>query len=289
MHRSRGQRPVCGGASQSWRKELRTSLRCSSCCGRPSHPFGKSSGEGALNSECSSYYKTINALWQLHQGILFVPLIKGWSATYEAENDEGVAALLTRVDGVDRRLKDNSWCSLSLYGSEGRSSKVLVADASSAPVGSSATIRPVSADETDVEVVMSVSGATKALMLLIGVKPSPFVTEDFVRKASVTTALTTVAKLKRLTLCCVRSEKRHFESALAFRAPAIVHAWSATTKQTVWIRWCRRWAQNTVTSQTYDDWCAVCGEDDEFACWEPNSCSCYTWQSPTNCHSTFAH
>ena len=38
-------------------------------------------------------------------------------------------------------------------GSEGRSSKVLVADASSAPVGSRAAIRTVSADRTDVEVV----------------------------------------------------------------------------------------------------------------------------------------
>ena len=43
----------------------------------------------------------------------------------------------------------------------------------------------------------------------------------------------------------------------------------------------------TVTSQTDGDWCAVCGEDN--ACWEPNSCRCYTSQSPTNCHSTFAH
>ena len=50
-------------------------------------------------------------------------------------------------------------------------------------------------------------------------------TENFVGKASVTTALTTVAR--RLSLCC---EKRYFESALAFKAPAIVHAWSATTK-----------------------------------------------------------
>ena len=62
-------------------------------------------------------------------------------------------------------------------------------------------------------------------------KPSPFVIEDFVGKASVTTALTTVAR--QLTLSCDRSEKRHLESALAIKAPAIVHAWSATTKETV--------------------------------------------------------
>ena len=91
-----------------------------------------------------------------------------------------------------------------------------MADASSAPVGSSATIRTVSADETDVEVVMSLSGATRAPVSFcnaVGVKPSPFMTKDFVGKASVTTALTTVAR--RLTLCCDRREKRHFESPLA--------------------------------------------------------------------------
>ena len=108
-------------------------------------------------------------------------------------------------------------------------------DASSAPVGSSAAIPTVSAGKTDVEVhgrSMSVGGATRALVLFCNaVKPSSFVTEDFVGKASVTTALTTVAR--RLTLCCDRSEKRHLESALAIKAPAIVRAWSATTKQAV--------------------------------------------------------
>ena len=67
---------------------------------------------------------------------------------------------------------------------------MLVADASSAPVGSSATIQSVSADEMNVEVVVSVSGATRALVLFcnaVGMKPSPFVREDFVGKASVTT------------------------------------------------------------------------------------------------------
>ena len=76
-------------------------LRCSRCCGRPGHPFGKGSGKGVLNSECSSYHKTINALLQLHPGMtsfFFVPLKKEWSATNEG-NAEGVAALLTRVEG----------------------------------------------------------------------------------------------------------------------------------------------------------------------------------------------
>ena len=169
--------------------------------------------------------------------LFFVPLKKESSATSEGKR-RGCGC---SVDGcgsrVDRRLKDDSLCSLSLHGSEGRSSKVLVADASNAPVGSSATIRTVSADETDVEVVMSVSGATRALVLFcnaVGVKPSPFVTDDFVGKASVTTALTTVAR--RLALCCDRSESvtsslhlpsRHRQSSICLVSE------SATTKQTV--------------------------------------------------------
>ena len=199
--------------------------------------------------------------------------------------------LCWRLWRVDRRLKDVSLCSLSLRGSEGRSSKVLVADARRAPVGSSATIRIVSADETDAEVT-SVSGATRALVLFcnaVGVKPSPFVPQDFSPRP--------VSPLPWLPWLCdlpsaVIGQKSvtsnlHLPSKAC--APAIVHARWTTTKQTAWIRWCRRWAQSTVTSQTDGDWCAVCGEDGGFACWEPNSCSCCTWQSPTNCHSTFAH
>ena len=183
-------------------------------------------------------------------------------------------------------------CSLLLHGSEGRSSKVFVADTSSATVGSSATIRTVSADETAVEVVMSVSGALRALVLFckaVGVKPSPFVTEDFVGKASVTTAPwpqwlgnwpSAVTDQKSVT-SSLHLPSRHRQSSM------LGHDQRRPNK--LWILWCRRWAPSTVTSQTDDDWCAVCGEDDGFACWEPNSCSCYTWQSPTNCQSTFAH
>ena len=72
----------------------------SSCCGRPGHPFGKSSGEGALNSECSSHYKTINALLQLHPrigwlGVSFLCRSKRSGLLRTKENAEGVAALLT--------------------------------------------------------------------------------------------------------------------------------------------------------------------------------------------------
>ena len=189
----------------------------------------------ALTTKQSMRFCSSTREW-LGVSFFFVPLKKESSATRGKEKMR-VWLLCWRVEGrssTEGRL--DSLCSLSLHGSEGRSSKVLVADASSTPVGRNATIWTVSADETDVEVVMSVNGATRALVLFcnaVGVKPSPFVTEGFVGKASVTTALTTVAR--RLTLCSDRSaaEKRHFESALAFKAPAIVHAWSAMTKQTV--------------------------------------------------------
>ena len=101
MHRRRGQR------AHVWRRfaivaEGASLLRCSSCCGRPGHPFGKSSGEGALNFKCSSYYKTINALLQLHPGMTtsfcFVPLERSVLLRTK-KNAEGVAALLTRVEG----------------------------------------------------------------------------------------------------------------------------------------------------------------------------------------------
>ena len=52
-----------------------------------------------------------------------------------------------------------------------------------------------STNETDMEVVMSVSGATRTLVFFckdIGVKPSSFLTEGFVGKASVAIAMTSV-------------------------------------------------------------------------------------------------
>ena len=68
-------------------------------------------------------------------------------------------------------------------------------------------------------------------------------------------AFTTVAR--RLALCCYRSEKRHFEFAFVFKEPAIVHAYSAKTKQCEF-----------VDVRGDDDECAVCSKDDGFACWE---------------------
>ena len=56
---------------------------------------------------------------------------------------------------------------------------VLVENASSSEVGSSATTRTVITEETDLEVVVSVSGKLRSLVLFckaIGVKPSSLLT-----------------------------------------------------------------------------------------------------------------
>ena len=55
-----------------------------------------------------------------------------------------------------------------------------------------------STDETDMEVVMSVSGTAKAFVLFskaTGVEPSSFLIKDSIGQASVTTALTTTVEL----------------------------------------------------------------------------------------------
>ena len=101
----------------------------------------------------------------------------------------------------------------SFLGATGRSSKEPVADAGSAPVSS--TTGTASTDNTNVEVVLSVSGARKPLVLLcevLDVNPSTFLTEDVVGKASVVATLATVAE--RFAL--YRSEKRHYESSRLF-------------------------------------------------------------------------
>ena len=116
----------------------------------------KSSGEGALNSECSFSLQNDQYALAAPPGMtrsFFLCRSKRSGLLRTKENDKTMRVWLLcwRVRRVDRRLKDDSLCSLSLHGSEGRSSKVLVADASSARVASSATIRIVSADETDVK------------------------------------------------------------------------------------------------------------------------------------------
>ena len=172
-----------------------------------------------ISSECSSYYRTINALWQLHPGNdrheFFRAAQDKWSAKYKG-NDDAVAALLERVELQGRSSTDGRRLMPSFLGATGRSSKEPVADAAgSAPISS--TTGTTSTDNTDVEVVLSVSGARKPLVLLceaLDVNPSSFLTEDVVGKASVVATLTTVAE--RFAL--YRSEKRHYESSRLFQA-----------------------------------------------------------------------
>ena len=121
-----------------------------------------------ISSECSSYYRTINALWQLHPGNdrheFFRAAQDKWSAKYKG-NDDAVAALLERVELQGRSSTDGRRLMPSFLGATGRSSKEPVADAAgSAPISS--TTGTASTDNTDVEVVLSVSGARKPLVLL---------------------------------------------------------------------------------------------------------------------------
>ena len=162
---------------------------------------------------------TINALWQLHPGNdrheFFRAAQDKWSAKYKG-NDDAVAALLERVELQGRSSTDGRRLMPSFLGATGRSLKEPVADAAgSAPISS--TTGTASTDNTDVEVVLSVSGARKPLVLLceaLDVNPSSFLTEDVVGKASVVATLTTVAERFALH----RSEKRHYESSRLFQA-----------------------------------------------------------------------
>ena len=168
-----------------------------------------------ISSECSSYYRTINALWQLHLGNdrqeLFRAAQDQWSAKYKG-NDDAVAALLERVELQGRSSTDGRRLMPSFLWATGRSSKEPVADEA---LPSASTTGTASTDNTDVEVVLSVSGARKPLAMLcdaLDVNPSSFLTEDVVGKASVVATLTTVAE--RFAL--YRSEKRHYESSRLF-------------------------------------------------------------------------
>ena len=73
-----------------------------------------------------------------------------------------------------------------------------------------------------------------------------------------------------------------------FKSPAIVQAWSATTKQCEFVDFgdghkarllLRR---RTIGSQSV-------AKTMDLLVGNLTACSCYTWQSPTNCNSTFAH
>ena len=229
------------------------------------------------------------------QEFLFCAAQKG-VVCYERSKRWGCGCSVDACGGsiVDMNSKYDSLCSLSLHGSEGRSSKVLVADAtSSAPVGSSSTIQAVSAGETDVEVVMSVSGAMRALVLFcnaVGVKPSPFVAEDFAKLARRRPASPppwppwlgdlppAVTDQKSVTSCLHLPSRHRHSFMLGQRRP-----------NKLWIRWGWRWHKARLLLRR-----TVIGAQSVVKTMEllvgnlSNSCSCYTWQSPTNCHSTFA-
>ena len=116
---------------------------------------------------------------------------------------------------------------------------------------------------TDVEVVLSVSGARKPLVLLceaLDVNPSSFLTEDVVGKASVVATLTTVAERFALYRSDWKASLRVFSSLPL----AIVKAWTAYVQSRQPDRHCKiadvggelnpHWSQVTLD----DDWCAVC-------------------------------
>ena len=79
---------------------------------------------------------------------------------------------------------------------------------------------------------MSVGGATRALVLFCNAVWNPALSWLKILLASPVSPLLWPPWLGGLPSAVI--EKRHLESALAIKAPAIVHAWSATTKQTVW-------------------------------------------------------
>ena len=135
-----------------------SSLRCSSRCGTPCHGtlLGKAAVKepwtpnAALTTKRSMRFGSSTREWP---GVSFFRAAQKGVVCYAYEGEcyvrrrtMRVWLICWRMWRVDRRPKDGSLCSLSLYGSEGRSSKVLVADASSAPVRSSAAIRTVGAD-----------------------------------------------------------------------------------------------------------------------------------------------
>ena len=296
MHRRRGQRPVCGGAcgaSQSWRKEL----RYSSCCGRPGHPFRKSSGEEALNSECSSYYKTINALLQLHPGMtrsfFFLCAAQKGVVCYKGEGkDEGVAALLacggSIVDWRTTRqlaLSFIAWIRGSLLQKCLWQMPVALQSDATPRLGQWVQTRRTwkwwcrwmaQREHSFCSVMLLVWNPALSWPKVLLARPvSPLPWPPWL--GDLPSAVTD--QLQKSVTSSLHLPSRHRQSSM------LGQRWP----NKLWICWCRRWAPSTFTSQTDDDWCTVYGEDDGFARWEPNSCSCHTWRSPTNCRSTFAH
>ena len=231
------QRSCCGGAelhNLGWKSFV---ARAVADWGRQDS-FWNSSGDVAVSSECSSHNRKYHCVVAAPLrntvpggfSFFFVPLNRsGRLCTKETMR---AWQLCWSVRRIDRRLKDDNVSSLS-FGQ--RSFKVLVANSSSRNSREQHHDSAVSTDVTDVEVVISVSGATGALVLFcksIGVKPSFFLTEDFVGEleASVAIALITVHERHCPLLWPIR--KASLRSVCTCLPPAIIEAWPATTMQT---------------------------------------------------------
>ena len=103
MHRRRGQRPVCGGASQSWRKELRNFVAQAvaedqaTFLGKAAmkEPWTQNAG---LTKKRSMRFGSSTREWP---GVSFFFLCRSERSglLHTKENDVGMAALLTRVEG----------------------------------------------------------------------------------------------------------------------------------------------------------------------------------------------
>ena len=170
-----------------------------------------------ISSECSSYYRTINALCRVAAAPgewpsrVFSCRSRPMVGEIQGQRWRCCSSFGTR--GTARSIVD-WWATTYAIFSLGNGSLFERACSGwSAPVSS--TTGTASTDNTDVEVVLSVSGARKPLAMLceaLDVNPSSFLTEDVVGKASVVATLTTVAE--RFAL--YRSEKRHYESSHLF-------------------------------------------------------------------------
>ena len=295
MHRRRGQRPVCGGASgasQSWRKDLRCFVARTVAEGQATL-LGKATVKGPW---------TPNAALTTKQSMRFYSSTREWPRVFFCAAQKGVVCCERRnwrwgcgcsVDACGGSIVDCRTTAYALFHCMDQRVappkclwQMPVALQSEAAPRFGQWVQTRRTWKWWCRWVAQREHSFCSVMLLVWTQP--FRDRRFCWQGQCHHCLATVAR--RLTLCCDRSETESVTSSLHLPSR---HRQSSMLGQRrpnrVWIRWCRRWAPSTVTSQTDDDWCAVCGEDDGFACWEHNSCSCYPWQSPTNCHSTFAH
>ena len=185
MHRRRRQRPVCGGAERSGRGRRSFVASLLELLQKARLPFWEK--QLWRSPELRMQLLLQNNQWALaappgnDQEFLFLPLKKEGSATYEGKR-LGCGCSVDACGGSIVDWRTSAYASFRSMGQRVASPECL-RQMPLALQSEAASVRTVSADETDVEVVMSVSGATTALVLFfiaVGVKPSPFVTQDFV-------------------------------------------------------------------------------------------------------------